>query len=105
MPTPIVADEDEAPYLPAVLLCLDTTSELVFPILTQDALNNNPEELLLKLVNVLREHGNKPYAIEVEDNQNEFLLKDFCSRCGIRLSARKNFRRLAMLASSCSVIL
>ena len=89
MPTPIDADEDEAPYLPTVLLCLDTANELVFPILTQNALNNNPEELLLKLVNVLREQGNKPHAIEVEDNKTEFLLKDFCSRCGIRLSRKK----------------
>lgn len=89
MPTPIDADEDEAPYLPTVLLCLDTANELVFPILTQNALNNNPEELLLKLVNVLREQGNKPHAIEVEDNKTEFLLKDFYSRCGIRLSRKK----------------
>ena len=33
--------------------------------------------------------SNPFYGDKVEDNKTEFLLKDFCSRCGIRLSRKK----------------
>ena len=89
MPMPVDAGEDEAPYLPVALLCLETVNELLFPVFAQDVSNDNSEELLLGLVNALRKRGDKPRAIEVEDNKTELLLKDFWSRCGIRLSRKK----------------
>lgn len=44
----------------------------------------------------------KPGTIEVEDGRTESLLKDFCDRCGIRLSRKEE---LPVLEDACSFLL
>lgn len=86
MPVPMGDGENEDAFLPAMLLCVN--DEAVFPVVSMESLVDNPEQILVELVENLRNIGYKPDTIEVMDDMTESLLADFCARCGIRLSRK-----------------
>lgn len=86
MPVPIGEGENVDAFLPAMLLCV--TDELVFPVVSMESVEDNPEQIFVELVDNLRNNGSKPDTIEVMDDRTESFLANFCARCGIRLSRK-----------------
>lgn len=102
MPALVGKAEDGIPFLPSVLLCLDTGSEGVFPVFSMENGEEAPRQMLVELADNLCRIGSRPGTIEVEDDRTESLLKDFCARCGIRLSRKEE---LPDLDDACSFLL
>jgi len=94
LPVPLGEGKDESPSLPETLLCIDAGSGMLFPIFSAEDEGEESGRILVELANNLRNSGSKPGTIEVEDERTESLLKDFCARCGIRLSRKKKLPEL-----------
>lgn len=93
LPAPIGGEENEAPFLPAILLCLN--HEGLLPVFSmEESGENNPEQILVDFAGNLCQSGSKPRTIEVVDDRTELLLTDFCARCDIRLSRKEELPEL-----------
>ena len=91
-PMPFDRDEKEMEVFPSsLLLCL--RNHQVFPVLGSAEENSNLN-ILVQLANNISESGSKPDTVAVADDKTEALLKDFCERCGIRLSREENLPEL-----------
>lgn len=102
MPTPMDDAADGIPFLPSVLLCLDDGEERLFPVFCMEDGEEAPRQMLVEFADDLCCLDCKPGTIEVEDGRTESLLKDFCDRCGIRLSRKEE---LPVLEDACSFLL
>lgn len=77
---------DEAPYFPALLLCVDAKSGYLIgtpPVTDYDV---HPESLRDAFVKALIENGVCPRAIKVRDEQTRVLLSGLCMKVGALLS-------------------
>lgn len=102
MPAPVDESADGIPFLPSVVLCLDAGEDGLFPVFCMEDGEEAPRQMLVELVDNLCRLDNKPDMIEVEDGRTESLLKDFCDRCGIRLSRKEE---LSELEDACSFLI
>lgn len=103
MPTPIDGAENEIPYLPGVLVCMDAESGMLFPaVFSLDGKKDEYDQILLSLANDMIAGGNRPRIIEVGDERTESLLKNFCVKCGILLSRKE---RLPELENACELMI
>lgn len=94
LPVPLDGGENEDPFLPGVLLCIDVESGALFPVFSTEGEGEETDRILVALANSLRRNDGKPGTIQVGDERTESLLKDFCARCGISLSYRKELPEL-----------
>ena len=75
--------EEEAPYFPLALICVDVTTELVQqPIVTD---GDNAEEMMNLFAELLMEASTVPKKISCGDNRCFAVLKDLCAKTGIQL--------------------
>ena len=79
-------DPDEAPYFPAILLCVDTKSGYLIGTSPATDYDEHPESLRDAFVKALIENGACPRAIKVRDEQTRVLLSDLCMKVGALLS-------------------
>ncbi len=79
-------DADEAPYFPALLLCVDTKSGYLIGTTPATDYDIHPESLRDAFVKALIENGVCPRAIKVRDEQTRVLLSDLCMKVGALLS-------------------
>ncbi|MBR3570959.1 MAG: hypothetical protein IKN96_09230 [Oscillibacter sp.] len=80
------ADDDEPPYFPVILLCLDTKSGYLTatePVADYDA---RPESLRDAFAQMLIRNGECPRAVKARNEQTRVLLRDLCIKTGILLS-------------------
>lgn len=102
MPTPVDNAADGIPFLPSVLLCLNDEEDGLFPVFCMEDGEEAPRQMLVELAENLCRLDCKPDTMEVEDGRTESLLKDFCDRCGIRLSRKEE---LPELDDACSFLI
>ena len=98
MPTPVDNAADGIPFL----LCLNDEEDGLFPVFCMEDGEEAPRQMLVELAENLCRLDCKPDTMEVEDGRTESLLKDFCDRCGIRLSRKEE---LPELDDACSFLI
>ena len=78
--------DDDAPFFPAILLCVDVKSGT--PVATHPVADyeNHPEALRDAFIQTLIDNGVCPRAIKARDEQARVLLSDLCMKAGILLS-------------------
>ena len=75
--------QEEAPYFPLALICVDVTTELVQqPIVTD---GDKAEEMMNLFAELLMEASTVPKKISCGDNRCFAILKDLCAKTGIQL--------------------
>ena len=75
--------QEEAPYFPLALICVDVTTELVQqPIVTD---GDKAEEMMNLFAKLLMEASTVPKKISCGDNRCFAILKDLCAKTGIQL--------------------
>ena len=94
IPAPMGDAADGIPFLPSVLLCLSDGEDGLFPVFCMEDGEEVSLQMLVELAGNLCRLDYKPDTIEVEDGRTESLLKDFCDRCGIRLSRKEELPEL-----------
>lgn len=94
IPTLLGGSEDEAPFFPTVLLCVEAETGDVFPVTSVENVEENSMQMLVQLARFFSKGGVKPQKIEVEDARTKSFLKDFCQRSGIVLSCKRTLPEL-----------
>lgn len=84
LPAPTGSGEEEAPFFPEVLLCVDEDSGMVVHVEMSER-QGDTLKLLTGLGNALLSLGYKPSEILINTERTESLLGDFCRRCDIGL--------------------
>lgn len=87
-------DEEEAPYFPAILLCVDTKSGASVGTVPVADYENHPEALRDAFIQALIDNGVCPRAIKARDEQARVLLSDLCVKAGILLSVDEHLPAL-----------
>ncbi|MCR5077113.1 MAG: hypothetical protein K6A82_03640 [Prevotella sp.] len=86
LPQPVNNGQEEVPYLMPLILLLNEANGMVFPIMPTEDNPGNLNYLLTNLAQTFTEQKKAPTEIVVTEQQTQALLKDFCRRCGIRLT-------------------
>ena len=94
LPRPIYTNPDEASVFPAMILCVNAETGESFPIIPQDEESDNPKYLLAELAQFFTTMEARPTEITVSDKPTQALLKDFCKRCGIKLTLADSLPQL-----------
>ncbi|MEL5893689.1 hypothetical protein AAE250_09315 [Bacteroides sp. GD17] len=94
LPIPCAKKDSEEVYASAALICLDIDNMDLFPIINMSGGEERYKEMFAELVDKLRNSGCKPCAIEVVNEKTESFLKDFCNKCDIGLSRKKELPEL-----------
>lgn len=94
IPTLLGGSEDEAPFFPTVMLCVEAETGNVFPVTSVEDVEENSMQILVQLARIFSKSNAKPQRIEVEDAKTESFLKDFCQRSGIALSRKHTLPEL-----------
>lgn len=102
VPVPVNESFNEVPYFPAVLICIDPSSEYLCPIACKEDSETNPIVILADLAETFRRKGAKPKGIQVDDAKTEALLEDFCRQCGITLTRKQ---KLPELTDACDFLI
>lgn len=102
LPVPMEGGENKDLILPAVLLGVNDKDGMLLPIFSLGDGEKAFMQMLVELACNLRQSDSKPGTIEVVDDRTESLLKDFCARCDIRLSRKKE---LPILDDACSFMI
>ena len=87
-------DADEAPYFPALLLCVETKSGYLIATAPVTDYDIHPESLRDAFVKALMENNVCPRAVKVRDEQTRVLLSDLCMKVGALLSVDEDLPAL-----------
>ena len=85
LPTPVQDSgrENEAPYIPLALICVERSAGVIQqPVVTH---GDDAAETMNGLAELLQNGGSVPQTILCGDDRGFAILKDLCSKCGIRL--------------------
>lgn len=86
LPQPVNSNPGEAPALMPVMLCVNETNGMVFPVMPSEDNLCNLTYLLNNLARLFTTQKKRPSTILVSEKRTQALLDDFCKRCGIRLT-------------------
>lgn len=87
-------NDEEAPYLPALLLCVDTKTGHLMATRAVTDYDTNPESLRDEFAEALLESGGCPRAIRVRNEQTKVLLASLCTHAHILFSVEENLPAL-----------
>ena len=87
-------DGDEAPYFPAILLCVETKSGYIVSMKPAADYQTRPESLRDAFIEALVQSESCPRAIKARNEEARVLLSDLCAKAGILLSVDENLPAL-----------
>lgn len=93
-PAPVRGDGEDAPYFPAMLLSVDHKTGMVYRLVAAEGRNYDPDELLHSTIETLLQAGIYPKEIWIRTEETEALLRKFCGKAGIKLTAAEELAEL-----------
>ena len=88
------SDAGEAPYFPALLLCVDTKTRHLMATKAVTDYDTNPKSLRDEFAETLLESGVCPRAVRVRNEQTKVLLVNLCTSAHILFSVEENLPAL-----------
>ena len=89
-----VQENDEAPYLPAMMLMLRKSAEQVVPVELVHNAVYSPDEMAEKTLNALVNMKKRPRVIEVRTEETQAILAGICQAAGITLTVKNELPAL-----------